>query len=190
MAKKKKSLLPGLEIMIIIVFFISFMLFAIPRCNKKKMEYASTDAANTPTATAEENLSTSTDVAPDSILVPATTAAVTAPNAATPVATTPVPQASPTLPPTVTNTATRLYVTIDGLNIRSGPSLDSSILNKLVLFEEVHFLNEITPFTEQISLGTSVADEPWVKVKTKRGGEGWVYGAGVYYYKRKYPGMD
>jgi len=60
----------------------------------------------------------------------------------------------------------------------------------LVLYEEVHFLNEITPFTEKISLGTSVADEPWVKVKTKRGGEGWVYGAGVYYYKRKYPGMD
>jgi len=122
MAKKKKSILPGLEIMIIIVFFISFMLFAIPRCNKKQMEYASTNAADTPTTTDQIE--------------------------------------------------------------------DSAILNKLVLFEEVHFLNEITPFTEQISLGTTVADEPWIKVQTKRGGEGWVYGAGVYYYKRKYPGMD
>ncbi len=183
MAKKKKSILPGLEIMIIIVFFISFMLFAIPRCNKKKMEYASTDAANTSTATVEENPSVSVDA--DSIPMSATT-----PNVTAPVVATPVPQASPTLPRTVTNTATRLYVTIDGLNIRNGPSLDSTILNKLALFEEVHFLNEITPFTEQISLGTSVADEPWIKVRTKRGGEGWVYGAGVYYYKRKYPGIN
>lgn len=188
MAKKKKSLLPGLEIMIIIVFFISFMLFAIPRCNEKQLEYASTDAADTPAAIdqADETLQT-TSAEPDSILVPN--------NAATevtvPVATAPALQTiPPTLPATVTNTATRLYVTIDGLNIRSGPSLDSAILNKLVLFEEVHFLNEITPFTEQISLGTTVADEPWIKVKTKRGGEGWVYGAGVFYYKRKYPGMD
>ena len=187
MAKKKKSILPGLEIMIIIVFFISFLLFAIPQCKKKQLEY--TDPANTSTATVEEDPTSTAaaDATPDSILVPAASVPAVA---TAPVATTPVPQASPTLPPTVTNTATRLYVTIDGLNIRSGPSLDSSILNKLVLFEEVHFLNEITPFTEQISLGASVADEPWIKVKTKRGGEGWVYGAGVYYYKRKYPGMD
>jgi len=188
MAKKKKSILPGLEIMIIIVFFISFMLFAIPRCNKKQMEYASTNAADTPTTTdqIEDTLPTNNSK-PDSILVPATTLA----EVPAPVTTAPELQTIPaTLPATVTNTATRLYVTIDGLNIRSGPSLDSAILNKLVLFEEVHFLNEITPFTEQISLGTTVADEPWIKVQTKRGGEGWVYGAGVYYYKRKYPGMD
>jgi len=183
MAKKKKSLLPGLEMMIIIVFFISFMLFAIPRCNEKRMEYASTDAADTPTATTEEDTQTAADAKPDSVLVPVATV---------PAATAATPQTPPTLPATTVNTPTptRLFVTIDGLNIRSAPSLDSSILNKLVLFEEVHFLNEITPFTEQITLGTTVADEPWVKVKTKRGGEGWVYGAGVYYYKRKYPGMD
>lgn len=188
MAKKKKSLLPGLEIMIIIVFFVSFMLFAIPRCNEKRLEYASTDAADAPAATVEEeDLTASADPTPDSILVPATTAV---PAATVPIATAPVLQTPATVPATNMNAATRLYVTIDGLNIRSGPSLDSSILNKLVLFEEVHFLNEITPFTEQISLGASMADEPWVKVKTKRGGEGWVYGAGVYYYKRKYPGMD
>jgi len=182
MAKKKKSLLPGLEIMIIIVFFISFMLFVIPRCNEKRLEYASTDAADAPAATTQEEAQT-TSAKPDSVPVSiATVPPVTTTATAT--------QTPPTLPATAVNTATRLYVTIDGLNIRSAPSLDSSILNKLVLFEEVHFLNEITPFTEQISLGTTVADEPWVKVKTKRGGEGWVYGAGVYYYKRKYPGMD
>ncbi len=186
MAKKKKSLLPGLEIMIIIVFFISFMLFAIPRCNEKRLEYASTDAADTTADTEQAAEDTQTTSPPDSVLLPASPVT----EVTMPAATAPVLQTSPTLPATAVNTATRLYVTIDGLNIRSAPSLDSAILNKLVLFEEVHFLNEITPFTEQISLGTTVADEPWVKVKTKRGGEGWVYGAGVYYYKRKYPGMD
>ncbi len=187
MAKKKKSLLPGIEIMIIIVFFISFMLFAIPRCNEKRLEYASTDAADTPAISDPVSEDDQTIISPDSILVPASSVT----EVTIPVATAPALQPSPTLPAaTSISTATRLYVTIDGLNIRSGPSLDSAILNKLVLFEEVHFLNEITPFTEQISLGTTVADEPWVKVKTKRGGEGWVYGAGVFYYKRKYPGMD
>jgi len=183
MAKKKKSILPGIEITIIIVFFISFMLFAIPKCNEKRQEYARTNAAETPIETVEETPSTpaTANSKPDSILVPVTTTLAN---------NTPTLQSPPTLQATNVNTATRLYVTIDGLNIRNGPSLDSTILNKLVLFEEVYFLNEITPFTEEISLGTSMANEPWIKVRTKRGGEGWVYGAGVYYYKRKYPGMD
>ena len=184
MAKKKKSILPGVEITIIIVFFISFMLFAIPRCNEKRQEYASTNAADNSKELVEETPSnqTTANPKPDSILVPVGTAP--------PAINTPVIQSPPTLQTTNVNTATRLYVTINGLNIRRGPSLDSIILNKLVLFEEVYFLNEITPFTEEISLGTSVADEPWIKVRTKQGREGWVYGAGVYYYKRKYPGMD
>lgn len=183
MAKKKKSKLPGIEITIIIVFFISFMLFAIPKCNEKRQEYASTNAADTPIENIEGTSSTPATIPPkpDSILIPVTTV---------PANNTPILQSPPTLQTTNVNTATRLYVTIDGLNIRSGPSLDSTILNKLVLFEEVFFQNEITPFTEEISLGTTMANEPWIKVKTKRGGVGWVYGAGVYYYKRKYPGME
>jgi len=190
MAKKKKSLLPGLEIMIIVVFFISFILFAVPRCNEKRLEYASTNAADAPASNLGEDESSSVstvDPTPDSILVPATIVP------AVPVQATTTPDLQTTsisTPTTGVENGTSLFVTIDGLNIRRGPSLDSAILNKLVLFEEVFFLNEITPFTEEISLGTTIANEPWVKVKTVRGGEGWVYGAGVYYYKRKYPGME
>ena len=33
--------------------------------------------------------------------------------------------------------------------------------------------------------GYEIADEPWVKVQHKRGRIGWVYGAGVNYYKKK-----
>ncbi len=189
MAKKKKSILPGLEITIIIVFFISFILFAIPRCNEKRLEYASTNAADTPAADeTESEVAPVTSPEPDSILIPAS--AVTEVTVPVPVTTVPVQPTAISPPVATADPATRLFVTIDGLNIRRGPSLDSAILNKLVLFEEVYFMNEITPFTEQISLGNTVADEPWIKVKTTRGGEGWVYGAGVYYYKRKYPGME
>ena len=80
---------------------------------------------------------------------------------------------------------TPLFVNIDGLNLRRGPSLDSAIIMKLPLHEQVGFMNEVTDSTSQISLGNEIANEPWVKVRHKGGRIGWVYGAGVHYYKRK-----
>lgn len=181
MSKKKKSILPGLEVLIILVFFISFLIFAVPRCNKKKLDYQN----QFPDETAE----TETDdppSAPDTIIVavPVTEPVV----ATTPVPT--LPQNNPGTTANATTYATRLYVTIDQLNLRTGPSLDSTAIGKLALYEEVYFLNEITPFTQAISLGTEMANEPWVKIRSRRGVEGWVYGAGVYYYKRKREGME
>lgn len=84
---------------------------------------------------------------------------------------------------------TRLYITIDGLNLRATPDLEGDLIVKLPLYEEVFFLNEVTDSTQQINLGYEVADEPWVKIKTKKGHEGWVYGAGVHYYKKKRGGV-
>lgn len=84
----------------------------------------------------------------------------------------------------------KLYVTIDGLKLRTGPSLDSTVLYQCSLFEEVYFMNEVTDSTYQLSLGKEMADEPWVKVKNKRGKVGWVYGAGVNYYKKKREGVQ
>jgi hypothetical protein len=40
-----------------------------------------------------------------------------------------------------------------------------------------------------VNLGTEKADEPYVKIKTKRGTVGWVYGAGVHYVKKKRSGV-
>ena len=51
-------------------------------------------------------------------------------------------------------------------------------------------MNEVTDSTFQINLGKEVADEPWVKVRSKKGHVGWVYGAGVDYYKYKRPGVE
>ena len=74
-------------------------------------------------------------------------------------------------------------MTIEGLNLRRAPNLSASIIEKLSLHEEVLFLNEITDSTEQINLGEEVANEPWVKVNYQ-GKEGWVYGAGVHFYRK------
>jgi hypothetical protein len=83
----------------------------------------------------------------------------------------------------------RLYITIKNLNMRKTPDLNGDLITKLELFEEVFFLNEVTDSTFQINLGYEIANEPWVKIKTKKGQEGWVYGAGVNYYKKKRRGV-
>lgn len=85
---------------------------------------------------------------------------------------------------------TPLYSTIDGLNVRKGPSVKFGVVDRLELFEEVFFLNEVTDSTEQINLGSVTPDEPWVKIRTRKGQEGWVYGAGVDFYKRELEGVE
>lgn len=85
---------------------------------------------------------------------------------------------------------TPLYVTIENLAMRSGPGLNYEILGRLKLYEEVNFLNETTTTRDTIKLGTVTAVEPWVKVRNHKGRDGWVYGAGVEYYKYKFEGID
>ncbi len=78
-----------------------------------------------------------------------------------------------------------LYVSIDGLNMRKEPGLKSETVAKLALYEQVFFLNQKTEWTQEISLGKEKVTDHWVKVRTKAGKEGWVFGAGVHYYKMK-----
>lgn len=85
---------------------------------------------------------------------------------------------------------TTLFVTFDGLNVRSGPGINYGKVDRLKLYDEVVFLNEITDSTFQINLGSVTPDEPWVKIKTPSGKEGWVYGAGVEYFKKKLEGVE
>jgi Bacterial SH3 domain len=83
----------------------------------------------------------------------------------------------------------RLYVSISGLKVRSEPNLTAKVVQKLALFDEVSYQNEVTKYTQPLSLGKEMANEPWVKVRTKKGKTGWVYGAGVSYYKIKRKGV-
>ncbi len=82
----------------------------------------------------------------------------------------------------------RLFVVIDKLKLRSKPGLKSQVLAELRLYDQVYFLNEMTDSTFKVNLGRMVTDEPYLKVRTKKGLEGWVYGAGLSYIKKKHPG--
>ena len=179
MTKKKTSFLPKVEVLIILVFFASFMAWAISKCDATKksfqddpVEESGSDPNGIPTI--------------DSLNTPTTTSDGTFPSGEAPQLSTNTPTISQ---PTVSQQPrySKLYITIDGLKMRTGPSLDSTVILQMKLFEQVDFLNEFTDSTYQINLGYEMADEPWFKIQ-HRGRQGWVYGAGVNFYKKKREG--
>lgn len=119
---------------------------------------------------------------------PTPTQSTLTPTQSTPKQSTPTPKQSTPTPkpaPTPTTPSTTLYVTMDGLKVRKEPGLKGETIAELKLYEPVTFLNKKTDWTQEISLGTEKATDHWVKVRTKSGKEGWVFGAGVHYYKIK-----
>jgi hypothetical protein len=90
---------------------------------------------------------------------------------------------------TVIQQVTPLYSTIDGLNVRSGPGMKNSKVARLPLYEEVFFTGEVTDSLYTIDLGEVTPTAPWVKIRMKDGKEGWVFGAGVSYYKYQLKGV-
>lgn len=84
---------------------------------------------------------------------------------------------------------TPLYSTINGLNVRTGPNIKNNKVARLNLYEEVAFAGEVTDSLYTIDLGEVSPTAPWVKVKLKDGKEGWVFGAGVSYYKFELKGV-
>ena len=83
---------------------------------------------------------------------------------------------------------TALYVNINNLKLRSSPDLKSEVVGELKLGSKVIFAGEVTDSLYTINLGKKEVTEPYVKVKTWKGLEGWVYGAGVDYYKKQVEG--
>jgi Bacterial SH3 domain len=79
-----------------------------------------------------------------------------------------------------------LYVTIENLNLRTQSNVSGKLLGRLKLYEPVTFLNEVTETTQQVTLANGeVTNEPWIKIRTQKGVSGWVYGAGISFYKKK-----
>ncbi len=179
MTKKKTSFLPKVEVLIILVFFASFMAWAISKCDATQKSFQDD--------TVEETASTADDTPTIDSLDAST------PESIDPFPSGEAPQLSTNTPtvsqPTVSQQPrySKLYITIDGLKMRTGPSLDSAVISQMKLFEQVDFLNEFTDSTYQINLGYEMADEPWFKIQ-HRGKAGWVYGAGVNFYKKKREG--
>lgn len=173
--KNTQSWLPKFELMVIGVFFLSFAIWATSKCSATQAKYADTmTEVEQPEAEKPEAAATTTE-----------TATVTE-EQAEPVA----PVKPEKKPKVIREKYMPLYVSMDGLNVRTGPSLDSAIVATLPLFEEVAFMNEKTEFKQRISLGKVEANEPWVKIRTRKNKIGWVYGAGVNYYKEKREGVQ
>lgn len=155
-SKKKKGLLPRIEMTIIGIFFISFVFFMIPKCGS--------NVENEKQAMETELTASTPEPVKDTLATPAFA------------------------PAKIQKERTSLYSTINGLNMREEPHLASPILKRLALHEEVYYLNELTEKRQTIDWGDGlVTEEPWLKVQTDDGRIGWVYGAGLHFYKKVFP---
>jgi hypothetical protein len=67
--------------------------------------------------------------------------------------------------------------------------MKNSKVARLPLYEEVFFTGEVTDSLYTIDLGEVTPTAPWVKIRMKDGKEGWVFGAGVSYYKYQLKGV-
>jgi hypothetical protein len=192
-----KGLLSKLEYIVIGIFALIFLMWAISKCSshkKQAQEDATIEAKQDsldktvqpataipkPVTATPQAQASQTGVSNQSLAVDSTkTAASPATKPAQPEKSQEVQQPQ----------GSKLYVTIDKLKIRKTPGLKGELLGELKLFDEVYYQNEVTDSTYEVNLGKEMANEPYVKVKTKRGTVGWVYGAGVHYVKKKRSGV-
>lgn len=207
--------LPKVESLIITVFFFCIALWAISKCSSRRSQSVRPvqETANEPeerpvkrdtvyvpqpqpAAPAPQPYTTPSTNATGGLpklehTTPASTEA--APTTTTPAARPTLSNAPQTPPPAGTSSSSTryssLFVTIEGLKIRKEPQLKSPVVARLKLNEEVFFLNKKSEKPEEINLGYETVTDYWVKIKTKSGKEGWVFGAGVHYYKMKRKGV-
>lgn len=204
--------LPKVESLIITVFILCIALWAVSKCSSKRSQIAQTmretlddeerpvrrDTVYVPQPAPQTPApQPQTAPPPQTYTAPPTTPGVLPKlqNQPAQTATQPAP-ATQTAAPAGTAVTTNpnskygtLYVTIDGLKMRKTPGLKGDLVTKLDLYEQVYFLNKKSEKTETISLGYEKVTDYWVKIRTKSGKEGWVFGAGVHYYKMKRKGV-
>lgn len=207
--------LPRAESLIILVFFGCVALWGISKCSSRRSdlvrrvrEVTDEDGEDRPVRRDTIRLpaaGTQPVQTPVNTQMPGQQAVSTTAPAPAPASATPAPvvipgtkparptisnqtQSTPPPPPTGTKYST-LYVTIDGLKVRKQPNLKGEVLETLELYEQVSFLNQKSEKVEEISLGLEKVTDHWVKIRTKSGKDGWVFGAGVHYYKMKRKGV-
>ena len=169
MAKKKSRFqMPDMGTLIIVVFFICFLVWGLSQCSVRRAELRGDTTTTTTTTTVTPVVVEQVEPDTTAVLVQTITTPVT----------------------TVTTNESRLFITIDKLNFRTEPRLGSEVIGQFSLFDEVYFLNEVTDSSYTVNLGRQLATEPYVKVRSQAGKVGWVYGAGVHYYKRRHPGVE
>ena len=195
---------PKIETLIIFVFFGCVALWAVSKCSAKRADFV---------RTARDSDEEERPVRRDTVVVQQPAQQPAPPHVNTqnptpqppvttaPVSSTPAPQPGnkPSRPalsnqpsqaaPSASASSSMLYATIDGLKVRKEPGLKGETIAKLALYEPVTFLNKKTDWTQEISLGYEKVTDHWVKIRTQSGKEGWVFGAGVHYYKMKRQGV-
>ena len=88
-----------------------------------------------------------------------------------------------TNPSTQEKAPTILYAWVDKLRIREQPTTKSEIVEEVKEGTSFTYLNEKTDYKERINLRGTLFNEPWLKIKTEDGKEGWVYGGAVKFYE-------
>ncbi len=174
-----ENIMDKLQILFIVILFLFFFAWAFKKCNNEKDPSSlieEEDNTVTSPAAADNPDSPTYDLAENEINN-------TASNPPSNNGNTEVVGRGNNNYPT-SKSYTPLYVTLEGLKVRKGPSLDSSIVSVLSLHDEVMFMEKRTDFREKINIGNEIyTTEPWFFIQTKKGHQGWVYGAGVHFFK-------
>lgn len=159
---RKKGKLNNMEMLGIGLFFLAICLYGLSKCGKEDVpaeaivtEEVVDSTTTDSTNTTEEEGSSFSDGGDR-----ATTTTTVVPNTA----------------------AAKLYIIIDSLKMRSGPRLDSVVVDYLKYGEAVTDLGERTPLQKIRISVDEVRTAPWVKVKTSKGKVGWAFGAGLQFY--------
>lgn len=172
MSQPERKGMPRIEVIISAIFFLIFTVWAIGRCSSTRRMYQQKEERRRFLQMEEDSIKQmlAEKRRQDSI------------------ARLPIPITSGN--GSSSSALSRLYVVVNGLKVRRSPSLDAEVISQLKLFDELYFMDEVTDFTQEINMGKAVTNEPWIRVQTREGRTGWVYGAGVNYYKRKNPAAE
>jgi uncharacterized protein YgiM (DUF1202 family) len=168
---KKKGKLNNMEMLGIGLFFFALCLYGISKCGKE--DTPSTDAVVTEMIVD----STGSDSTQNTTAEPRNGSSFSNGNDSRPNNTRTNPRETVT-----PSKDAKLYVIIDSLKVRSGPSLDSVMVTYLRYGEEVIDMGERSVL-EKIRISIDeVRTAPWVKIKTSKGKVGWAFGAGLQFY--------
>ncbi|MFT5833578.1 MAG: hypothetical protein ACI97N_001206 [Cognaticolwellia sp.] len=72
-----------------------------------------------------------------------------------------------------------LEVIVDNVRIRDAAGLKGKEVTRLAKKSKVIFNGEFSDFTDKIKLRGIQYDDPWLKISTAKGAEGWIYGGSV-----------
>ncbi len=77
-----------------------------------------------------------------------------------------------------------VWTVTSDVKLRGTPGLDGKLLGKIPKGVQLTYLNVKTDKNQKLIIDGIEQDEPWLKVRTPRGTEGWVYGGVVRFYKK------